>query len=299
LSPTGVKIAGALCQREWWRRPEVRFLSATRDFSTGEALFDAHPASSYALSLQRSSARGDYFPKTGFLIWDERCKALFGLPPDATVDYDVFLAGLHPDDRERTDEMVKRALDPSGDGMIDIEYRTIGLSDRIKRWVHATGRTFFEDGVPVRFVGTAQGITDRKRADEAVLRLAAIVESSEDAIVSKDLNGIIMSWNQGAERIFGYRADEVLRKPITILIPPDRPDEEPEILRRVRQGQRVEHYETVRRRKDGTLVDVSLTVSPVKDPKGRIIGVSKIARDITSIVVPFACRARALARVVL
>jgi two-component system, OmpR family, sensor histidine kinase VicK len=241
----------------------------------------------------------DYFPKTGFLIWDERCKALFGLPPDATVDYDVFLAGPHPDDRERTDEMVKRALDPSGDGMIDIEYRTIGLSDRIKRWVHATGRTFFEDGVPVRFVGTAQGITDRKRADEAVLRLAAIVESSEDAIVSKDLNGIIMSWNQGAERIFGYRADEVLRKPITILIPPDRPDEEPEILRRVRQGQRVEHYETVRRRKDGTLVDVSLTVSPVKDPKGRIIGVSKIARDITSIVVPFACRARALARVVL
>jgi two-component system CheB/CheR fusion protein len=138
-----------------------------------------------------------------------------------------------------------------------------------------------EDGVPVRFVGTAQGITDRKRADEAMLRLAAIVESSEDAIVSKDLNGIIMSWNQGAERIFGYRADEVFRKPVTILIPPDRPNEEPEMLRRIRQGQRVEHYETVRRRKDGTLIDVSLTVSPVKDPKGRIIGVSKIARDIT------------------
>jgi PAS domain S-box-containing protein len=223
----------------------------------------------------------DYFPTTGSLIWDERCKALFGLPPDATVDYDMFLAGLHPDDRERTDEMVKRALDPSGDGAIDIEYRTIGLFDQIERWVHATGRTFFRDGVPVRFVGTVQEITDHKRADEAVQRLASIVESSEDAIISKDLNGIIVSWNRGAELIFGYQADEVLGKPITMLIPPDRYDEEPGILRRIRQGQRVDHYETVRRRKDGVLIDVSLTVSPLKDPKGRIIGASKIARDIT------------------
>ena len=223
----------------------------------------------------------DYFPESGSLIWDERCKALFGLPLDATVDYDMFLAGLHPDDRERTNEMVKRALDPSGDGAIDIEYRTIGLLDRIERCVHATGRTFFEDGVPVRFVGTVQEITDRKRADEAMQRLASIVESSEDAIISKDLNGIIMSWNQAAERIFGYQADEVLGKPVTMLIPPDRQDEEPGILSRIRQGKRVRHYETVRRRKDGQLIDVSLTVSPVKDPKGHIIGVSKIARDIT------------------
>ena len=223
----------------------------------------------------------DYLPTTGSLVWDERCKALFGLPPDTTVDYDMFLAGLHPDDRERTDEMVKRALDPSGDGAIDIEYRTIGLFDRIERWVHATGRTFFQDGVPVRFVGTVQEITDHKRADEAVQRLASIVESSEDAIISKDLNGIIVSWNRGAELIFGYQADEVLGKPITMLIPPDRYDEEPGILRWIRQGQRVDHYETVRRRKDGVLIDVSLTVSPLKDPKGRIIGASKIARDIT------------------
>jgi two-component system, chemotaxis family, CheB/CheR fusion protein len=124
-------------------------------------------------------------------------------------------------------------------------------------------------------------ISDRKRADVHAQELASIVESSDDAIVSKDLTGIIKSWNGGAERLFGYRAEEVIGKPITILIPADRIDEEPEIIERVRQGERVDHYDTVRRRKDGSLVDVSLTVSPLKDADGRIVGASKIARDIT------------------
>ena len=112
-------------------------------------------------------------------------------------------------------------------------------------------------------------------------QLASIVESSDDAIVSKDLNGVITSWNRGAERLFGYTADEIVGKPVTILIPADRHDEEPEILGRIRRGERIDHYETVRRRKDGSLVDISLTVSPVKDAFGRIVGASKIARDIT------------------
>jgi two-component system, chemotaxis family, CheB/CheR fusion protein len=124
-------------------------------------------------------------------------------------------------------------------------------------------------------------ISDRKRADMQAQRLAAIVESSDDAIVSKDLNGIITSWNRGAELLFGYRAEEVIGKPITILIPADRIDEEPVIIERVRRGERVDHYDTVRRRKDGSLIDISLTVSPLKDGDGRIIGASKIARDIT------------------
>ena len=124
-------------------------------------------------------------------------------------------------------------------------------------------------------------ISDRKRADIHAQRLASIVESSDDAIVSKDLNGIITSWNSGAERLFGYRAEEVIGRPITILIPEDRIDEEPEIIGRVRRGERVDHYDTVRRRKDGSLVDISLTVSPLKDANGRIVGASKIARDIT------------------
>jgi PAS domain S-box-containing protein len=112
-------------------------------------------------------------------------------------------------------------------------------------------------------------------------RFRAIVETSDDAIVSKDLNGVITSWNKGAERVFGYAAGEVIGKPVTILIPPDRHDEEPEILRSIRRGERVEHYETVRQRKDGSLIDVSLSVSPIKDGSGRVIGASKIARDIT------------------
>jgi PAS domain S-box-containing protein len=107
------------------------------------------------------------------------------------------------------------------------------------------------------------------------------VESSDDAILSKDVNGIIMSWNQGAERVFGYREDEVLGKPVTILIPQDRQDEEPQILARIRRGERIEHYETVRQRKDGTLIDISLSVSPIRDADGKVVGASKIAREIS------------------
>ncbi len=111
--------------------------------------------------------------------------------------------------------------------------------------------------------------------------LSAIVESSQDAIVSKTLKGVIQSWNRGAERIFGYSADEVIGRPISILIPPDRQDEEIEILSRIRAGERVEHYETVRMRKDGRQILVSLTISPIYDNAGRIVGASKIARDMT------------------
>ena len=111
--------------------------------------------------------------------------------------------------------------------------------------------------------------------------LAAIVESSDDAILTKDLDGIITTWNAGAERVFGYAAAEVIGRPVTILIPPDRVHEESGILERIRRGERVEHYETVRRRKDGTLLDISLSVSPIRDAAGNVVGASKIARDIT------------------
>jgi PAS domain S-box-containing protein len=122
---------------------------------------------------------------------------------------------------------------------------------------------------------------ERRRAAEATQRLATIVESSDDAIISKNLDGIIQTWNRGAERIFGYAAEEVIGKSVTILMPAERVDEEPGILARLRRGERIDHYQTVRRRKDGTLIDVSLTVSPVRDRAGRIIGASKIARDIS------------------
>jgi PAS domain S-box-containing protein len=130
-------------------------------------------------------------------------------------------------------------------------------------------------------VNCFQDITERKHSEEATLRLAAIIESSDDAIISKDLDGMVTSWNGGAERIFGYLAEEMIGKPITILVPPDRHKEEEMILERVRRGHRIEHYETVRQRKHGSLIDVSLTISQVRNAQGKVIGASKIARDIT------------------
>lgn len=117
---------------------------------------------------------------------------------------------------------------------------------------------------------------------EARLHLAAIVESSDDAIISKTLDGVILSWNEGAERVFGYGADEAIGQPISILIPTERLGEEVEILRKIRQGQRVEHYETVRRRKDGRSIEVSLTISPIRTDQGVIVAASKVARDISA-----------------
>lgn len=122
---------------------------------------------------------------------------------------------------------------------------------------------------------------NRRRLSQAQEHLASIVAHSDDAIISKDLNGIILSWNKGAERLFGYTAREAIGKSITMLIPEHRFDEEPEILRRIRSGERIDHYETVRRRKDGTLVDISLTVSPMRDEDGNIVAASKIGHDIS------------------
>jgi PAS domain S-box-containing protein len=132
-----------------------------------------------------------------------------------------------------------------------------------------------------KVAGFVQLYQERRNLEAVNRTLAAVVEFSDDAIISKDLDGIIGTFNHGAERLFGYKAEEVIGKPVTILFPPNRQHEEPEILARIRRGERVDHYETVRLRKDGTLVDISLTVSPVKDDQGRIIGASKIARDIT------------------
>jgi PAS domain S-box-containing protein len=137
------------------------------------------------------------------------------------------------------------------------------------------------DGNIVGAVNCFQDVTARRLAEDAALRLAAIVESSDDAIVGKDLDGIITSWNTGAERIFGYMAEEIIGKPISFLIPPDYQKEEEAIIERIRRGQRVEHFETVRQRKHGSLIDLSMTISPVKNSRGKIIGASKIASDIT------------------
>lgn len=133
----------------------------------------------------------------------------------------------------------------------------------------------------ITYTGQMRDIGDAKRTERLAQQMVAIIESSHDAIISKDLDGTILTWNLGAELLFGYRAEEAIGKSITILIPEDRLDEEPQILARIRSGERVDHFDTVRRRKDGSLVDISLTISPVRDASGRIVGASKIARDIS------------------
>lgn len=136
-----------------------------------------------------------------------------------------------------------------------------------------------------RLVGVVlvfRDVTERRQANRMAARLSAIVASSDDAVISKDLHGIVLTWNRGAERIFGYAADEMIGKSITNIIPADRLSEEEDILTRLARGEHIDHYETVRQKKDGTLCDISLTISPVKDEDGRVIGASKIARDITA-----------------
>jgi len=192
---------------------------------------------------------------------------------------DGWLHALHREDRDRIAVGWREALEQQTESKAEFRY------------VHSNGDVTWVQGhaVPLRdansrhigYIGTVADITERKRSEQAAQQLAAIVESSDDAIVSKDFNGYIASWNLGAERIFGYTAREAIGKPITILIPQDRHHEELAILGKIRKGESIQHFETVRRRKDGRFIDVSLAISPIRDANGRIVGASKIARDIT------------------
>lgn len=197
------------------------------------------------------------------------------LPPNGSL-----MEAIYPDPDYRA--QIVEFMSACRDGWMDMDMRA------------RDGRTLQTSWANIRLSGGVQvgiglDITERAKAEalqKSLLtdsqRLAAIVESSDDAIVSKDLNGVIVSWNRGAERLFGYTADEAVGRSITMLMPPDRVSEEPGILERIRRGERVDHFETVRQRKDGALLDISLTISPVKDGSGRIVGASKIARDITA-----------------
>ena len=161
-----------------------------------------------------------------------------------------------------------------------LEFDVIGLQGQRRHMETHAAPLRNPDGTLAQLAIT-HDITERRRAESATLLLGAIVDSSDDAIISKDLNGIITSWNQGAERLFGYTAQEAVGRSITLLIPPDRLGEEPEILSRLQRAERIEHFETLRRHKNGTLINISLTISPIRNVHGNVIGASKIARDIT------------------
>jgi PAS domain S-box-containing protein len=151
-------------------------------------------------------------------------------------------------------------------------------ADGSYRWLQWNATRDEERGV---IYAVARDITERKTQDAELAQLASLVESSHDAIIRMSLHGVVESWNSAAEEIFGYPAHEVQDKPMSLLIPPGHVDHLPQILDGIRRGQKISHYDTIRRRKDGTVINVSLTLSPVRDAAGEIVGASAIARDIT------------------
>ena len=206
---------------------------------------------------------------------------VFGFSRSEAVGKELAELIIPPRLRERHRQGLARYL-KTGEGpligkLIEIEaLRRDGSEIMVALAINATQ----VNGSPI-FTAYLRDITERKRAEETNRRLAAIIESSGDAIISKDLDELVTSWNKEAERLFGYSADEIIGKPITVLVPPDRHNEELGIIERLRQGERVLRYETVYFRKDGTALNVSLAVWPIKDETGNVIGASKIARDIT------------------
>jgi PAS domain S-box-containing protein len=216
------------------------------------------------------------------MVADANLARMLSVTPEVAAGAPLgsYLASVHPDDRPQVQSAIAAAIASEG-GSYELDHRILRPDGSI-RWLAARGRVRRDSrGSSLHLPGVVIDITDRKQVEEVRNRLADVVASSDDAIVTKTLEGVITSWNQGAERIFGYTPEEAIGKPITILIPEDHIDEEPGILQRLRRGERIEHYETVRRRKDGTLLDISLSVSPMLDVNGIIIGASKIARDIT------------------
>ena len=243
--------------------------------------------------LQRSEAylaEAQRLTHTGSWAWrvagrdtlhlSEEWYRIYGFDPEnGPPAFEQLLQRTHPEDRAKWKRAIDRAIDRKSD--YEVEFRIL-LPDATTKYIHTVGHPVLNASEElVQFVGSSTDITERKRAEQATRLLAAIVESSHDAIVSKSLNGVITSWNKGAEQLFGYSAEEAVGQNITLIIPPERGDEERTILEQLTRGERVDHFETVRMRKDGSLLDVSLTISPMRDASGRVVGASKLVRDIT------------------
>jgi PAS domain S-box-containing protein len=212
-------------------------------------------------------------------LWFGKAHVQLGMKPDEGSSSQAFWARVHPDDYA----VLRNALQAAKRDHTDFnhEFRVVWADGTI-HWLHSRGRYHYSaTGEAERMLGMSIDITDRKCAEEAHYRHAAIVESSEDAIISVTVDGIIVTWNAGAQHIYGYTEAEAVGKAMTILVPPELMKEENSILERLRAGERIEHFETIRLTKAGKRINVSLTLSPVKDTTGTVIGSSGIARDIT------------------
>ena len=213
--------------------------------------------------------------------WNSAAERMFGYRPDEIIGKSIKLI-VPEDDWDHEDQLMIRTR--RGERTQDYETRRRHKNGRVIEVCITMVPIRDDSGQVASIVHLANDVTERRRLEAAErdqLFLAAIISSADDAIISKDLNGIVTTWNKAAQRLFGYTADEMVGRPIATLIPADHPDEEPQILERIRRGERIEHYETRRRRKDGRIIDVSITISPIRDRLGRVTGASKIARDIT------------------
>jgi PAS domain S-box-containing protein len=187
---------------------------------------------------------------------------------------------LHPDDFPKSNEKWREAL-RTGE-TFETEYRFKRACDGVYRWHLARAVPVYDgDGQILKWIGTCTDIEEKKREAEAFAARAAIVEAADDAIIGEDTEGIIVTWNGGARRLYGYSAEEAIGRSAAMLIPPEMTDELPTILATIRRGETMEHHETIRVRKDGKRLDVSFTLSPIKDGQGKITGIAGIARDIT------------------
>ena len=216
---------------------------------------------------------------TGEVYWSEELYRIFGRDPEKLApSYKEYLNYIHPDDRAYFDSIVRK---PDNDKPNNIDHRII-LDNGEERIVNIQAEAVFDEKKgPIRVKGIVQDITERKRSEEKIQNLANIVESSNDAIITKSFEGIITSWNKGAEQIYGYSTKEILGKNVSILEPDNLKGEIKQLGEMIRQGEKIRNYETSRLRKDGMIIDVSITLSPVFDVSGELMAISAITRDIT------------------
>jgi len=235
----------------------------------------------YLAQTQQLSRTGSFgwTPSTGEVHWSDESFRIYELDRNIKPTVEVVLQRIHPDDRA----FVRQAIGETsrGEKELDLTYRLL-MADGSVKYVQVLSRTVKNAAGDLEVIGALMDVTERKVQEHAQARLAAIVSSSDAAIVGKTLDGVVTSWNAGAESIFGYNAHEMIGQSITRIIPPELQKEEKEILRRIRQGDRIKNYETVRYCKDGRRIDISLIISPVLDQSGNVVGASKIARDITA-----------------